>query len=283
MGDGAGEPVLAVVVIAFEASSTIEALLDRVPLEALGAPVRLLVADDASSDDTTALAEAWVRRTGRPDATVVRRDVNLGYGGNQRAAYQWAIDTGVDAVAVVHGDGQYPPEVFEELVGPIVEGGADAVFASRMLIRGGALRGGMPLERFVGNRALSGFQNLLTGARLSEWHTGLRAYRTSVLAELDLPSLPSGFDFDTAITLRLLEHRARISEIAIPTRYAEEVSHIDLYRTAVRIVRHTVRHTLRHRARVRRGASARSRVAPPVVTAASAASTPSAPSPVEAP
>jgi glycosyltransferase involved in cell wall biosynthesis len=236
-------PTVAVVVIAYDAASTIGDVLDRLPSSADGG-MAVLVADDASTDDTAAVARAWVVAAERDDVDVVRRPRNLGYGGNQIAGYQWAIDVGATVVASVHGDGQYPPELVTELVAPILAGESDAVFGSRMLDRGGARRGGMPATRRVGNRVLSAAQNRLTGAALSEWHSGFRAYRVETLREIDLATLPRGFDFDTAITLRLLRHGARLAEIPIPTRYGDEVSHIRLWRTGAAILVRTIRYRL---------------------------------------
>jgi glycosyltransferase involved in cell wall biosynthesis len=233
-----------IVVIAYQAESTIEEVLHRLPDDVGGGPPAVLVSDDASTDRTAELARCWAET--RPgQVAVVRQPRNLGYGGNQLAGYTWAIEIGVGAVACVHGDAQYPPEALPELVAPLLAGEADAVFGSRMIDRGGARRGGMPLTRRVGNRVLSGAQNLLTGERLSEWHSGLRAYRCDLLAEVGLDGLPNGFDFDTAITLRLIEHHARLAEVPIPTRYAGEVSYIDPWSTGLRILGHTVRHRMR--------------------------------------
>lgn len=232
---------VSVLVIAYEAASTIRSVLERTPTTLGGASYDLVVADDASRDDTAEQARDWVTASGRGGVHVLRRERNLGYGGNQVAGFRAAIERGSQAVAVLHGDGQYPPERLEELVAPILAGRADAVFGSRMIDHGAARRGGMPLDRFVGNRALSALQNRLTGARLTEWHSGLRAYRVSTLADIGLDALPAGFDFDTAITLRLLAAGARLAEIPIPTHYGDEVSHIDPYRTGLRILHRTLR------------------------------------------
>jgi glycosyltransferase involved in cell wall biosynthesis len=235
-------PPVGIVVIAYEASSTITEVLDRIPTLVAGRAPAVLVSDDASTDTTAQVAREWVRSSGRDKVLVVRQERNLGYGGNQVAGYRWAQQHGFTAVVSLHGDGQYPPEAIPALVAPLLEGRADAVFGSRMTDRRGARDGGMPLSRRIGNRALSSVQNALTGASLTEWHSGLRAYRTSVLADLDLHTLPTGFDFDTAITLRILSNGGRLEEIPIPTRYADEVSYIDPWSTGLRILARTVRY-----------------------------------------
>jgi glycosyltransferase involved in cell wall biosynthesis len=230
--------LVGVLVVAYESSDFIGPLLDRVPTDIPGADHLILVSDDASVDDTAERAEKWAAEHGELDVVVLRQTQNHGYGGNQKLSYAWSHARGVDVAVLLHGDEQYPPEMIPALVEPILHGTADAVHGSRMLIRGGARRGGMPLNRYLGNRTLSWMLNRLSGADLSEWFSGFRAYRVATLAELDLVSLPDGFDFDTAITLRLLAEGKRVEEVAIPTRYADEISRVPLLRTGLAAIRH---------------------------------------------
>src|SRR5690606_23795297 len=157
----------------------------------------VLVADDASADGTVALARAWAAGTDL-EAQVAVREANLGYGGNQKVSFAQAAAGGADVVVLLHGDAQYPPERIGDLLQPIVAGDADFVFGSRMIERGGARRGRMPLKKRIGNRVLSRILNRLTGASLSEWFSGFRAYRVSTIMEVGLDDLPDGFDFDVA-------------------------------------------------------------------------------------
>lgn len=247
-------PSVGILVVAYEAQDTIAEVLGRMPTTVTGVTPRVLVADDASLDDTAALAHAWqadIDPTGAR-VEVVRRARNLGYGGNQKAGYRWAIDRGTDVVALLHGDAQYRPELIESLVGPIVAGHADAVIGSRMSTPGGARAGGMPWMRRAGNRVLSVAQNRLTGESFTEWHSGMRAYRTSALATLELDRLPDGFDFDTALMLELLGAGATWTEVPIPTRYGEERSRVQLFRFGLQVLRRTVAYRLAQRALVRR-------------------------------
>ena len=179
----------------------------------------------------------------------VRQEVNLGYGANQKAVYRWATERGADIAVLVHGDGQYPPELSEALARPIIDGTADAVHGSRMILPGGARKGRMPMTRLLGNKALSTSLNLLSGADLTEWFSGYNAYRLSTLTGIDLDSLPDGFDFDAAISLRLLEHGATIAEVAIPTHYGDEISRVPLLQTGVATIGHALTHWRRRRAR----------------------------------
>lgn len=230
--------LVGVLVVAYESAAFIENLLDRVPATIPGADQVILVSDDASEDDTAERAEKWAAEHGDREVVVLRQTKNHGYGGNQKLSYQWAIEHDVDVAVLLHGDEQYPPEMIPSLVEAIASGDAAAVHGSRMIIRGGARRGGMPMNRFLGNHSLSWLLNRLSGADLSEWFSGFRAYRVSALASIDLEVLPDGFDFDTAVTLRLLQAGASIDEVAIPTRYADEISRVPLMRTGLAAVQH---------------------------------------------
>ncbi len=227
-------------VVAYEASATLEAVLHRIPDEVRSALSVILVCDDASTDDTFQVGMRM--KQARPDLPleVIRRPVNLGYGGNQKAGYHWMIDHGVDVVVLLHGDGQYAPEFLPQMLQPIVSGQADVVFGSRMLERGAALRGGMPKYKFAGNKILTFLQNRLAGVRLSEWHSGYRAYSVRSLAGVGFELNADYYDFDTQIILQMVATRQRIVEIPIPTFYGDELSRVNGIRYAWRILRHTL-------------------------------------------
>jgi SAM-dependent methyltransferase len=167
---------------------------------------------------------------------MIRHPYNLGYGGNQKAAYRWAIDHGLDIVVLLHADGQYAPEVIEELVVPFETTDCDAVFGSRFMDRGAARIGGMPFYKYVGNRILSGFSNNVTGMDLTEWHSGYRAYRVQTLSEIPFEKNSDGFDFDTQIILQLHEANKVIVEVPIPTFYGDEICRVNGIRYAKDVV-----------------------------------------------
>jgi len=232
---------IGVLVVAYEASATLEAVLNRIPREFLAQLSVILVCDDASSDDTY---QVGVRmKEARPDLPleVIRRPVNLGYGGNQKAGYRWMIDHEIDIVVLLHGDGQYAPEFLPKMVEPIVSGHADVVFGSRMLQRGAALQGGMPKYKYVGNKTLTFLQNRMAGVRLSEWHSGYRAYSIPALGKVGFELNADYYDFDTQIILQLIAAEQRITEIPIPTFYGDELSRVNGIRYGWRILRHTLR------------------------------------------
>ena len=235
---------IGVLVVAYNAESTLRWVLDRIPPELRAEVAEVLVMDDHSSDSTFDVAHGYVASGTDIPLTIIRHDHNLGYGGNQKAGYRYAVDHGWDVVVLLHGDGQYAPEKMADLLAPILDGDADAVFGSRMLDPGGALRGGMPRYKYVGNRILTTAQNAITGARRSEWHSGYRAYRVATLAELPVVVNSADFDFDTEIILQLLGADKRIVEVAIPTYYGDEISRVNGIAYARDIMIDTVRHRL---------------------------------------
>jgi glycosyltransferase involved in cell wall biosynthesis len=232
---------IGVLVVAYEASATLEAVLNRIPKEFRPQLSVILVCDDASSDDTYQVGMRV--KEARPDLPleVIRRPVNLGYGGNQKAGYRWMIDHEIDIVVLLHGDGQYAPEFLPKMVEPIFSGRADVVFGSRMLQRGAALQGGMPKYKYVGNKILTFLQNRMAGVRLSEWHSGYRAYSISALGKVGFELNADYYDFDTQIILQMIAAEQRITEIPIPTFYGDELSRVNGIRYGWRILRHTLR------------------------------------------
>lgn len=237
----ASAPRVGVLVVAYNAATTLAQTLSRLPVSFTSTVDHILVCDDASLDNTFEVGLDFKNGVEWP-ITLVRHERNLGYGGNQREGYRWAIEHGLDIVVLLHGDGQYSPEHIERLVEPLVAGEADAVFGSRMMEKGSAREGGMPAYKFVGNRILTTFQNRLTGLELSEWHSGYRAYRVDVLADLPLDEYSGGFDFDTEIILGLHQQGRRIVEVPIPTYYGDEICYVNGMKYASDISRHVVRH-----------------------------------------
>ena len=220
---------LLIFIVAYNAERTIESVLKRIPRSlAERFDVEILIIDDSSQDATFLRSEA-LRRSGQiPFAlTVLFNPVNQGYGGNQKIGFHYAIEKGFDWVALVHGDGQYAPECLPELMDAFASAGADAVFGSRMLNRGGALKGGMPLYKFIGNKTLTTFQNLLLGTSLSEFHSGYRLYSTKALATVPFELNSNDFHFDTEIIIQFVLAHLAIKEVPIPTFYGDEVCHVN--------------------------------------------------------
>ena len=220
---------LLVFVVAYNAEKTIQQTLRRIPAGLLrDYEVEVLVIDDSSTDRTFARGEGLRRDDTLPFAlTVLFNPQNQGYGGNQKIGFHYALQRGFDFVALIHGDGQYAPECLPTLIEPLASGQADAVLGSRMIEKGAARRGGMPLYKLVGNRILTSVQNGLVRAHLSEWHSGYRLYSTAALRRIPFHLNSDVFHFDTEIIIQLLLAGLRIREIQIPTYYGDEISHVN--------------------------------------------------------
>lgn len=235
---------IGILIVAYNAEGTLAAVLDRIPPTFRPQITQILVADDFSQDRTYEQGLEYQAANEAMPLTVIRQPRNLGYGGNQKAGYRWAIEHDLDVVVLLHGDGQYAPELLPDIVAPLAAGDADAVFGSRMIEPTAALKGGMPLYKYVGNRILTGFQNRAVGMELSEWHSGYRAYRVDALRSIPFELNDDGFNFDTQIILQLHEAGKRIDEVPIPTYYGDEICYVDGLKYAREVTRDVVRYRL---------------------------------------
>jgi glycosyltransferase involved in cell wall biosynthesis len=199
---------------------------------------RALLVDDHSRDDTAAVALAH-------GLDVLRHPVNRGYGANQKTCYVRALLDGADVVVMVHADNQYDPALVPEMAEPILLGVADVVIGSRLL-DDRTLQGGMPRWKWVGNRFLTSIENRAFGASFSEYHTGYRAFSAEFLRSIAFLRNSDDFVFDQEIFAQMIEHGARIAEIAIPTRYFHEASSVS-FPTSVRYGLRTLAVLLRFR------------------------------------
>ena len=183
----------------------------------------VILVDDSSGDKTVAIAK-------KLKIQVFVHKKNLGYGGNQKTCYQQALKLNPDIIVMLHPDYQYDPKLIPALVAMIESGNYDVVLGSRIL-GGGALKGGMPLYKYISNRVLTFFENLCTGIKLSEYHTGLRAYKAEVLKNINFQKNSNDFVFDNQILLQIIAKNYRIGEISCPTKYFKEASSINFIRS----------------------------------------------------
>jgi glycosyltransferase involved in cell wall biosynthesis len=211
---------IVVVMPAYLAGRTLEATWRDLPHDIVD---EVVVVDDASDDDTVNVA----RRLG---LDVILHPHNKGYGGNQKTCYTEALARGADIVVMVHPDYQYDPRMVTAMAGMIASGVYDMVIGSRIL-GGGALSGGMPVWKYVANRLLTLFENLLLGAYLSEYHSGYRAYSRKLLDALPWKENSDDFVFDNEILAQCIVAGFRIGEVSVPTRYFAEASSIDFPRS----------------------------------------------------
>src|SRR5262249_29375218 len=192
-------------VVAYNAERTIQQVVGRIPASLSQYDAEVLIIDDCSNDETFAKAhELRLNGNTRFPVTVLFNPVNQGYGGNQKIGFHYAIHNGFDFVALIHGHGQYAPECLTDLLLPLVRGEADAVLGSRMMERGAALKGGMPLYKYVGNKILTCIQNRVLRSSLTEFHSGYRLYSVAALASLPFDRNTNDFHFDTEILIQYL-------------------------------------------------------------------------------
>jgi glycosyltransferase involved in cell wall biosynthesis len=220
-------PKIGVLVVAYNAVSTLAQVLDRIPTTFRSRIAHVFVCDDASQDATYLVGLGYKQTTDDLPLTIIRHPDNLGYGGNQKAGYRLAIEHDLDIIVLLHGDGQYAPECLEEIVAPLERGECDAVLGSRMMIKGAARKGGMPLYKYAGNRILTRFENRMLGTDLYEFHSGYRAYSVNALSRIAFERNSDGFDFDTQIIIQLVDAGKRIVEVPIPTYYGDEICYVD--------------------------------------------------------
>jgi len=211
---------IVVVMPAYNAAKTLERTYREVPLDLVD---EIVVTDDASSDDTVRVARELGLRT-------LVHERNLGYGGNQKTCYAEALRLGGDVIVMLHPDYQYPPTLIAPMIGMITDGPYDVVLGSRVL-GGRARAGGMPLYKYASNRLLTAAQNFLCGAKLSEYHTGYRAFSRQVLESLPLLENSDDFVFDNQMLAQILYAKFEIGEISCPAAYFDEASSINFRRS----------------------------------------------------
>jgi glycosyltransferase involved in cell wall biosynthesis len=212
-----------IVIPAYQAEKTIASVFDRLPDELDEKDLSIVVVNDGSRDNTGEVVRRIVRE--RHDTELIEHPANRGYAQAQKTAFTHALRKGADIVALLHADGQYAPELLPELLAPLEEDEADVVQGSRML-NGGALRGGMPVYKYIANKALTGLENLAYGLSMSEYHSGYMLYSRRCLEAIPFTKLSDTFHFDGEMILMAAKRKLRIKEVAIPTRYAEEESHL---------------------------------------------------------
>lgn len=213
---------IAVVLPAYNAARTLRRTVEEIPREIVD---DIILTDDASTDETSVISRELGLHT-------ILHQANRGYGSNQKTCYKAALARGADVVVMLHPDYQYTPRLVTAMASMIVSGEYDCVFGSRIL-GGGALRGGMPLYKYVANRALTFLQNAVMGQKMSEYHTGYRGWSREVLERLPLLNCSDDFVFDNEMLAQAMYHGFRVGEISCPTKYFAEASSINFRRSVV--------------------------------------------------
>lgn len=229
---------LLIYVVTYNHEGFIEKTLSRID-ESLfdNYETEILVNDDSSKDDTLRILINIKKNFNKKvQFTILSNPKNLGYGGNQKIGYFYAIKHNFDYVVLLHGDGQYKPEIMGDLLEILEKENAKAVFGSRMISKFGALKGGMPIYKFIGNKILTYLQNKILKSNLSEFHSGYRVYDVQALKKIPFYLNSNDFSFDTEIIIQFLILKLRISEVPIPTYYGKEISYVNGLYYAYRII-----------------------------------------------
>jgi glycosyltransferase involved in cell wall biosynthesis len=214
-------------IVAFHAEHFIDGVLSRIPPRLAPLFAEITVIDDSSGDRTFDAAVGAGERLGLRNLHVLRTPFNRGYGGNQKLGYLHAMKLDLDYVILLHGDGQYAPEYLPQIISAMGDGDVEAVIASRMMNRLDALRGGMPVYKWVGNQVLTTIENKMLRTHLSEFHSGYRAYKVDALREIPFQLNSDDFHFDTEILIQLIRTGRRIVEIPVPTFYGDEICRVN--------------------------------------------------------
>ena len=210
--------VITVVLPAYNAESTLKKTFDEIPFDIVD---HVVLVDDKSTDSTIKIAqELGIKH-------IISHDKNKGYGGNQKSCYNKALSLGSDIVIMLHPDYQYTPKLLHSMAYLIANGVYSVVFGSRILGKG-ALKGGMPLYKYISNRFLTFFQNLLMNSHLAEYHTGYRAFSAEVLRSIDYEKCSDNFVFDNQVIAQICDKGYEIAEITCPTKYFPEASSIKI-------------------------------------------------------
>ena len=232
-----------IVMPAYNAQDTIQGVFARIPEDVRARVERYVVVDDGSTDGTRRVLESLEKRT---DAlTVLTHGKNRGYGAAEKTLLSYALDNGCGAAVLLHADGQYSPEKIPDLLSPLERGEADLVQGSRMA-GGGALRGGMPLYKYIGNRALSALESAVFGMGLAEYHSGFLVYSRRLLERIPFERLSDEFDFDLEMMVGAHIAGFCVREVAIPTIYADEVSHLNPVRYGFQVLGVVMRYIRGH-------------------------------------
>ena len=235
---------LLILIVAYNHEKFIDKVLDRINEDLTNKyNVEILINDDSSSDKTLEVTKNYVKNNQNKKFkyTILSNPINQGYGGNQKIGFLYAIKNNFDFVALVHGDGQYAPEYLETLIEPLLDQKVDAVFGSRMINKNGALIGGMPFYKYIGNKILTMYQNKLFNKNFSEFHSGYRIYKVGSLKKIPYEQNNNDHSFDNEIIIQFLLSNLNIVEKPIPTYYGDEISYVNGVKYAYQVFRENLK------------------------------------------
>ncbi|MEK6794989.1 MAG: bifunctional glycosyltransferase/class I SAM-dependent methyltransferase [Spirochaetota bacterium] len=235
---------IAVFIVMYNAEKYIARVLARIPDALRNKFAEIYIIDDSSRDTSFQEAMRAGTELGYKNLRVMRTPFNRGYGGNQKLGYLYAVRKKFDAVILLHGDGQYAPEHLPHMVNAFADTSVSVVLGSRMLVKTNALKGGMPLYKWVGNQVLTAFENAILKTRLSEFHTGYRGYAVQFLRSVPFELNSDDFHFDTEILIQAIATKQHMKEIAIPTFYGDETCHVNGVQYAMNCTKSVIKYRL---------------------------------------
>ena len=229
---------------AYNVEKKIVSVIERIPKSVFNdQKIEILIIEDFSKDDTRKVIKDYLaNKNNNITIRTIINEKNFGYGGVQKIAFDYAITNNFDFAIMLHGDGQYAPEKIPEFINNLITNNFDAVFGSRLINPKDALKGGMPLYKFIGNRVLSFVQNLIIGTKMSEFHSGYRSYKTTALKEINYHKNTNNFHFDSEIIIQMVKKKYIIKEIPMPTFYGDEVSHLKSIPYGINVLISTIKY-----------------------------------------
>lgn len=231
-------------IVAYNHENFITKVLERLPQSLQKEDYEILIIDDASIDKTFELANKWSKKNDTVNIKILKNIKNYGYGGNQKLGMKYAIENNFDTLTLLHGDGQYAPEIIHDLINFHVQNKSSLTLGSRMINKKDALKGKMPIYKFIGNIILTKTQNLILKTNLSEFHTGYRVYSINTLSNCKFFLNSNNYHFDTEIIIQHIANNYKISEFAIPTYYGDEISYVNGLHYAFNIIKQTILYKL---------------------------------------
>ena len=227
-------------IVAYNHENFITKVLERLPKSLKNENYEILIIDDASIDKTFKIANEWSKKNNEINIKILKNIKNYGYGGNQKIGMQYAIENKFDTLTLLHGDGQYAPEIIHDLIKFHIKNKASLTLGSRMINKRDALKGKMPLYKFIGNIILTKIQNLILKTSLSEFHTGYRIYSINTLKKIKFDLNSNKYHFDTEIIIQHIAKKYKIVEYPIPTYYGDEISYVNGFNYAYNIIKQSL-------------------------------------------
>lgn len=230
-----------IVMPAYQAAKTIKSVIDRIPAKFYKKISRIIIVNDGSKDNTLEVLNSLKKKYKK--IKIISHKRNVGYGAAQKTGFNEVLKEGSDIGILLHSDGQYAPELLPKLTEPLEKGQADVILGSRILGKT-AIKGGMPVYKYLGNRALTFIENIAYGMNISEFHSGYMLYSKKALNVIPFKKLSNTYHFDGEMTMMAGKKKLRIKEIPIPTRYAEENSHLKPIQYGVDVLKIVIRNLM---------------------------------------